>query len=1025
VAIDVGNLVVRLMADTQNFTKGMDNAAGKIDAFSRKMEAAQSGSFALLGGIMAVATGFVAFGAYGLKSASDMEGLRTSFDVMLGSAEKGAKLFKELSTMANITPFDTEDLAQASKTLLGFGVSQEKILPFLKMMGDISMGNKEKLQGLTLAFSQTQAAGRLMGQDLLQMINQGFNPLQIISKKTGESMGQLKKRMEDGKISSEEVAEAFKIATSEGGQFYQGMEKGSKSFAGLMSTVSDNVAKVARSLVGLDEQGNIIKDSFFAKIKDAAEELGRVLTTFSADVANLGLAATLEKMIPPDMQEKIRLVAGAIAGALVPALWSMAAAMLRTTWSLLPFMVAGAGLVLLIQKIRSDTEAAKQVFMEIEPVIVAVATGFAAWGIIVAASRAVVLLTGVVQGLGVAIAFLTANPIMALVVGLAGASAAIYQLITGKSLLKTATGALSGAFAGEKTQVELAAEAIRQYQDTVRASQNADLQLRQAKLDLARAQIEQGRAQSDLMRLQQDSKTPTDQLKDAELRLDQANLSVEQSANRVSGAEMDAKKAFDNAKDAAHKTTPMLGTLGDTQIVVGAHTKDALDRMNEHASAMKNAMAPTMNLRPHVQGLSQDLGDMARSASAGGRSIGVDWVGGIVRGIITATGPGGAIFNAVASAKKLLGGSLPESGPLAGSVPHQGGQSIGAAWMTGMSLAIRQNEPALARSLERVQAEFEKFKTRYKNNMENMIEAIKGKITGLQDKLSGLFGRYNTMLEKALGEYQTPTEKKMAAEDKARQESAWAMQEKQARAIITDPTSSADEIANARKELSTVAFERQRALDQEKAAAERESFDYKKNLAMQEISHQQELLSQGKITKEQYQAALNKNLGALGLSTASIAELMAGVNTTFRGIDFAGSMASLVAAISQTANKIKTLMGFENEIKGKGKKGKKKKKGKRASGGWAAARGLYELAEQGAEYVLSAPMISGLGTLFNDLSIPRPSMTASNKRTAPPSGNSFSFAGASFNVIVPSGKADEFMTEMQRLARSVVTQRRR
>ena len=79
---------------------------------------------------------------------------------------------------------------------------------------------KNKLSSLTLAFSQVQSTGRLMGQDLLQMIGQGFNPLQIISEKTGRSMADLKKDMENGAISADMVTEAFKIATSEGGRFF-------------------------------------------------------------------------------------------------------------------------------------------------------------------------------------------------------------------------------------------------------------------------------------------------------------------------------------------------------------------------------------------------------------------------------------------------------------------------------------------------------------------------------------------------------------------------------------------------------------------------------------------------------------------------------------------------------------------------------------------------------------------------------------------------------------------------------------
>jgi len=94
---------------------------------------------------------------------------------------------------------------------------------------------------LTLAFAQSASAGKLNGQDLLQMINAGFNPLQEISEKTGKSMAQLRKEMEAGKIGIDQVKGAFVTATSEGGRFYQMNQKQSLTLAGQWSTLKDNV----------------------------------------------------------------------------------------------------------------------------------------------------------------------------------------------------------------------------------------------------------------------------------------------------------------------------------------------------------------------------------------------------------------------------------------------------------------------------------------------------------------------------------------------------------------------------------------------------------------------------------------------------------------------------------------------------------------------------------------------------------------------------------------------------------------
>ena len=177
----------------------------------------------------------------GIEYNAQMETMSTNMRVLLGDANKSKAMMADLKDFAAVTPFGTSDLAKSTQTLLAFGIAQNKIMPTLKMLGDVSLGDKQKLDSLTLAFGQVASTGRLMGGELNQLINAGFNPLQVISGKTKISMADLKKAMEDGKISAEMVGEAFKIATSEGGQFFKGMEEGSKTFNGQLSTLKDNV----------------------------------------------------------------------------------------------------------------------------------------------------------------------------------------------------------------------------------------------------------------------------------------------------------------------------------------------------------------------------------------------------------------------------------------------------------------------------------------------------------------------------------------------------------------------------------------------------------------------------------------------------------------------------------------------------------------------------------------------------------------------------------------------------------------
>ena len=255
----------------------------RVDSSGFKSGIEKLGSIAKTGlKVTATAIGAVsgAFGAAvlsGVKYNSQMEQYITSFGTMLGSAEEATKLVNNLKEMGAKTPFETSDLAKASQTLLAFGTSAEDLLPTLQMLGDVSQGNKERFDSLTLAFAQVGSAGKLSGQDLLQFVNAGFNPLNEISKMAGESMAELKERMSAGGVSAEEVAEAFKHATSEGGQFYQAMEAQSQTFNGQMSTLKDN----AMSFIGELTQGvtNTLKDSVLPTVNGWLEELQSAFTS--------------------------------------------------------------------------------------------------------------------------------------------------------------------------------------------------------------------------------------------------------------------------------------------------------------------------------------------------------------------------------------------------------------------------------------------------------------------------------------------------------------------------------------------------------------------------------------------------------------------------------------------------------------------------------------------------------------------------------------------------------------------------
>lgn len=249
----------------QGFAAVAKAAAEAASAIIDKMDQAVKG-MALAGTALVGALGKI-----GVEYNMQMENYVTNFATMLGGTEAAVKKVEELKQMAAKTPFGMEDLAQATQTLLSFGIEANKTTPILKALGDVSLGNKEKFQSLALAFGQVSSSGKLTGQDLNQMINAGFNPLNEISQRTGESMEQLRERMSQGGISAKEVEQAFIDATSAGGQFANGMEAASKTTQGMISTLKDN----ATALVGrvFEPISNSIKNELLPAALGYVEQL--------------------------------------------------------------------------------------------------------------------------------------------------------------------------------------------------------------------------------------------------------------------------------------------------------------------------------------------------------------------------------------------------------------------------------------------------------------------------------------------------------------------------------------------------------------------------------------------------------------------------------------------------------------------------------------------------------------------------------------------------------------------------------
>lgn len=240
-----------------SLSKNTGVASGSIGSSMGKISSLFSG----LGTTLSVAS-FGLFIKSALQTSAQLEQTAIAFEVFTGSALVAKNMLSDLKDQALKSPMQFQDITKGAQTLLGYGLTAQQVIPITKMLGDISGGNADKFQRLSLAFGQVNAAGRLMGQEARQMINAGFNPLQAISDKTGISMAVLTKRMHDGQISVKDVGDAFTYATSEGGRFFGMADKQSQTLQGQFNKLSESttfaMAEIGASISENLQLGDVI-----------------------------------------------------------------------------------------------------------------------------------------------------------------------------------------------------------------------------------------------------------------------------------------------------------------------------------------------------------------------------------------------------------------------------------------------------------------------------------------------------------------------------------------------------------------------------------------------------------------------------------------------------------------------------------------------------------------------------------------------------------------------------------------------
>lgn len=279
-----------------------------VQGFSATLKEAMQSAIALTASVVSLQSALSLL-KQGISYNAQMEQAAISFETMLKSADKAKAMLADLQKMAAATPFEFPDLQDGAKRMLAFGFAAKSVIPTLTAVGDaasgLGMSGAEGINRILLALGQMRAKGKVSADEMLQMTEAGIPAWDILAKSIGKSTAEVMKLAEQGAIPAEQAIQALVAGMEE--RFPNMMQKQSKSFNGMMSTIRDNFRAVI---------GDIVKPGFEELTNEVLPGVVRGLEHFAKTMKESGAAAAFKEILPAALVDVTLAASKAIGGGL-------------------------------------------------------------------------------------------------------------------------------------------------------------------------------------------------------------------------------------------------------------------------------------------------------------------------------------------------------------------------------------------------------------------------------------------------------------------------------------------------------------------------------------------------------------------------------------------------------------------------------------------------------------------------------------------------------------------------------------
>ena len=287
------DLKVKISLDNSQFQSGINKVEQQTNTLGSSMKK--------LGGIVAGAFATKAVLDFGKKVASVgmeynalKETSQTTWTTLLGSQEEAIAQLERIEQFAAKTPFTQMGVDQMAKYLHNAGFEGQAVFDQLTKIGNMGSAfgvQEDSLVEMTRQFSQVQQAGVAYTEDLNILADRGIPIYQALAEATGSTVAEVKKMASEGKITAEVYNAAIDsmAATTQGA-----MDAQSQTFSGMMSTLQDNLTKLA----------GLLTENLFNAVKGVLDVFLPLVEAFVQAYAQSGsLSEAFASVLGPALEE--------------------------------------------------------------------------------------------------------------------------------------------------------------------------------------------------------------------------------------------------------------------------------------------------------------------------------------------------------------------------------------------------------------------------------------------------------------------------------------------------------------------------------------------------------------------------------------------------------------------------------------------------------------------------------------------------------------------------------------------------